>query len=369
METSTSIANAMSIAQAAATLDENVVKIFSHKSVLSILMKYTVREFEGLTAEFIEENCFLNDPIVRKMAVDQDVPDMEEIPELFRGLDEEPEEDAGDLREPDDTVGYDALLDGNTLIEGLNSVDKTQREGTVIYDIIFMAKVPETNDVIELIINVEIQNDLKIDYEVVTRGLYYCARMISAQKNRTFRKSEYGKIKKVYSIWICPYSKKKENTVTTYDIRENRLYGEADVPKAAYNKLETIVITLNKEGLKSENELIRYLSLLTNRETPVEERQATLEKDYRLQMTERIKEEVGSMCNYSDAVFSEGVQKGIARGIVQGISQGEDNVVKLYQVLSGAGRMDDYIRSMNDTKYREQLFHELGIKEQIIPVQ
>ena len=29
-----------------------------------------------------------------------------------------------------------------------------------------------------------------------------------------------------------------------------------------YDKLETVVITLNEDGLQSENELIRYLSLL-----------------------------------------------------------------------------------------------------------
>ena len=159
----------------------------------------------------------------------------------------------------------------------------------------------------------EIQNDERIKYFVVTRGVYYCSRMISAQKNRIFRHSEYEKIKKVYSIWICPYSKNGMNTITTYDIRENKIYGSSQVPKEAYDKLETVVITLNKEGLKSENDLIRYLSLLTSREMPIEERKEHLEKEYRLQMTEELKGDVGEMCNYSDAIYNQGISQGISR--------------------------------------------------------
>ncbi len=45
-----------------------------------------------------------------------------------------------------------------------------------------------------------------------------------------------------------------------------------------YDKLETVVITLNEDGLQSENELIRYLSLLLNKEMPVEQREKELEK-------------------------------------------------------------------------------------------
>ena len=56
------------------------------------------------------------------------------------------------------------------------------------------------------------------------------------------------------------------------------IYGTSDVQKSDYDKLETIVITLNTEGLESENDLIRYLSLLLNREMPLQERQEKLEK-------------------------------------------------------------------------------------------
>ena len=36
----------------------------------------------------------------------------------------------------------------------------------------------------------------------------------------------------VYSIWFCPYASNRENTVTTYDIRENKVFGSSDTPSS-----------------------------------------------------------------------------------------------------------------------------------------
>jgi hypothetical protein len=123
---------------------------------------------------------------------------------------------------------------------------------------------------------------------------------------------------KVYSIWICPYARNGENTVTTYEIRENKVFGSSNTPREDYDKLETVVITLNEDGLQSENELIRYLSLLLNKEMPVEQREKELERDYHLQMTEDVRKDVGKMCNYSEAIWMQGIEKGIAQGETNG---------------------------------------------------
>ena len=69
------------------------------------------------------ENCFVGEPRVRQIAVDRDVPNVDEAVDLFDGLEEEDE--------PKEK------LDGNTRIHGINTVDKTQTEGMAIYDIIF----------------------------------------------------------------------------------------------------------------------------------------------------------------------------------------------------------------------------------------
>ena len=252
-----------------------------------------------------------------------------------------------------------SLLDGYEKILAGESVDKTQLEGTVIYDIIFLAKAPRTNDLIRLIVNVEIQNDQNLRYSVVTRGLYYCSRMISAQKNRTFTGSDYQKIQKVYSIWICPYARNDKNTVTTYDIRENSVFGTADIPRKDYDKLETVVITMNAEGLQSENDLIRYLSLLLNKEMPVEQREKELENEYHLQMTEELRKDVGGLCNYSDAMLMLGRKEGIEIGQKRGIEIGQKRGIEIGQQQ---GAVMQLIRSVRKGKYTvEEAAEEAGM--------
>ena len=95
----------------------------------------------------------------------------------------------------------------------------------------------------------------------------------------------------------------------------------SNTPRKDYDKLETVVITLNEDGLQSENELIRYLSLLLNKEMPVEQREKELEKDYHLQMTEDVRKDVGTMCNYSDAIWMRGIEKGAYETILDLVRQ------------------------------------------------
>ena len=95
------------------------------------------------------------------------------------------------------------------VIKGSNNEDSTLTEGTLFYDVRFDAIAPKSADsaeqeeVIRLIINVEAQTKFKPGYPLTKRAIYYCSRMISAQHGSIFTKSEYGKIRKVYSIWIC----------------------------------------------------------------------------------------------------------------------------------------------------------------------
>lgn len=73
-----------------------------------------------------------------------------------------------------------------TIINGMDTEDKSVREGTVTYDIRFYAIAPKTGEHIKLIINVEAQNKFYPGYPLITRGIYYCSRMISSQYGREF---------------------------------------------------------------------------------------------------------------------------------------------------------------------------------------
>ena len=54
---------------------------------------------------------------------------------------------------------------------------------------------------------------------------------------------------------------------------------------------------------------------------PVEQREKELEKDYHLQMTEDVRKDVGTMCNYSDAIWMRGIEKGAYETILDLVRQ------------------------------------------------
>lgn len=120
------------------------------------------------------------------------------------------------------------------VITGSNNEDSTLTEGTVHYDVRFDAIAPTSThdaasqDVIRLIINVEAQTAFNPGYPLTKRAIYYCSRMVSAQHGPIFKKSEYEKIRKVYSIWVCTKpSDEFQNTLTRYSICPEQLIGNA----------------------------------------------------------------------------------------------------------------------------------------------
>ena len=360
----TSVANSMINAGDKTILDRHVKNLFGHKAVLVPLLQYCVSEFKGLSAQFIMENCFVGDPIVGRIPVNRDEPADPDAPAF------PPREmDGLDLNELMDVTpsyaeeekGENSLLDGNEKVQVLNTEDKTQNEGTAIYDIVFQVRVPGSGRIISLLINVEIQNDKGLTYETVTRGIFYCARMLSAQKNSLFKKSEYEKLQKVYSIWICPYSKSGINSISAYDIRQKFLEGEPKIDKSAYDKLETVIITLNDEGVRSRNTLIRYLSLLLNREMDVEERQKLIENEYHIAMTDEIVKDVKIVCNYSEAIEQVGREAGLEAGRQEGKNQTLSLLARLKKELKARGRESEFDAALDDPTVFNTLIAEFRL--------
>jgi len=109
-------------------------------------------------------------------------------------------------------------------IRGSRNEDAVRGEGKTTYDIRFFALAPSSNELIQLIVNVEAQNDFYPGYPLVMRGVFHCSRMISAQYGTEFVHSQYQNIKKVYSIFICMSPpKKRQNSITPYRLVEENL--------------------------------------------------------------------------------------------------------------------------------------------------
>lgn len=69
------------------------------------------------------------------------------------------------------------------MITGDNTESKIPGEGCITYDIRFRAWIPgdEAPSMIKLLINIEAQKSFYLKYRIVTRGIFYGARMISEQ--------------------------------------------------------------------------------------------------------------------------------------------------------------------------------------------
>ena len=227
------------------------------------------------------------------------------------------------------------------IITGSNNEDSTLTEGTVRYDVRFDAIAPATandaaqQDVIRLIINVEAQTAFNPGYPLTKRAIYYCSRMISAQHGPIFKKSEYGKIRKVYSIWVCTKpSDEFQNTLTRYSIRPEQLIGNATEKSENYDLMSVVTICLGKPDAENYTGILKFLDVLLSSSRAATEKKKILEEEFGVAMSEELEREVLIMCNLSQGVKAEGREEGIGIGREEGIGIGEMRML-IKQVRKG----------------------------------
>lgn len=139
-----------------ARYDTEVKKILSNKTILSWILKFTVKEFQTHSIEEIQQ-CIEGEPQISEIPVRP-----HHSPER---------------------------------ITGLSNEDKEIDEDYITYDIIFHA-FTLNQERTKIIINFEAQNNYYPGYDLVTHGVFYGARMISSQLDREFTTDNYDDIKK-----------------------------------------------------------------------------------------------------------------------------------------------------------------------------
>ena len=95
-------------------------------------------------------------------------------------------------------------------------------------------------------------------YPILKRAVYYVARDLSSQLSMITQATDYSKLEKCYSIWICAEDvpKKLQNTLTEYSFSKKDIIGVADEPEEDYD-LITIFISTRKCCFYA---VFRYLS-------------------------------------------------------------------------------------------------------------
>ena len=259
-----------------------------------------------------------------------------------------PEEIVGWI-EPDIEIEGTALRPGETgkgklLITGDSTESRIPGEGTITYDIRFRVYVPGQGrrETVKLLMNVEAQKKFYLKYRIVTRRIFYGARMLSEQLDREFTYSEYGKLKKVYSIWICMNAPLHiGNALTEYWIGKRDIIGTMPEKKKNYDKLSVIIICLNEKSREKGGELHGFLNTLLSPGMNAARKKEVLLRDYGVEMEQEMGEELKQMCNLSEAIEENAMREGVRKGVRKGIS-----LTKNIMRLAGEGKSEEEISAL-----------------------
>jgi hypothetical protein len=195
----------------------------------------------------------------------------------------------------------------------MNTEDASRTEGTIKYDVKFYVYTASRKERIKLIIDVEAQNKFYTGYDIITRGVYYCARQLSSQKGTEFEKSEYDNIKKVYSIWICTRCPKEvENTITEFSMTQKNIVGNYS-RKSRYDLLSVVLIGLSQDIVETsdEHKLHRLLETFFSAELSESAKRDIIEGEFGIAYSEDIERSVREMCNVSQGLIEIGEEKGM----------------------------------------------------------
>ena len=265
-----------------AQYDQAAKKVLSQRKMLAWILSRVVTEFAGVPVRDIADKYIVGEPEVGTTPVNRDK-----------------------TNAPRD-VRQDRNEDGTTT------------EGTIYFDIRFHAKAPRTGGLITLIINVEAQKSKPSEYDILKRAVYYASRLISAQKETEFRGSDYNGIRKVYTIWLCMRAPEHEGSfITSYTLHEKQLFGHHTEPREHYD-----LINITLLYLRTGDKLIELLRLVFRSKAGVAIKKERLAKQYELNLTDDMAEEMNTMCNLSEGFYEDGIKRGIKRGIKQGVEQG-----------------------------------------------
>ena len=290
MKQKTSLSQSIDITEQKAKYDAACKKVLAEKIILAWIMKHTMKEYADYDVREIVERYIVGEPQIAETQVMPDETNMQ--------------------KKAEESVVSLAMTTAKIL--GVGVEDASLTEGTVTYDIQFRAIVPDTDEVVHMIINVEAQNDFYPGYPIIKRGIYYCARMISSQYGTVFTNSHYEKIQKVYSVWICMNPPvERNNTITQYSLMEENLFGSVKEKEEYYDLINAVMVCLGTKDETTENELLKLLDVLLVSDKKAKEKKEILERDFDIPMTETMEEEVEHMCNLSDGVEQRGIQKGI----------------------------------------------------------
>ncbi len=252
-------------------------KLLSSKKILAWILKYCVEEFKDCSIADIRDRYIIG------------IPETASVPVL-----------------PDETNA--AAMVNADRISGERTEDTSVTEGKVTFDIRFRAITPH-NDLVQLIINIEAQRSRHTSYPLLKRAMYYVSRLISSQYGVDFDKAQYGKIKKVYSIWLCMDAPDDRGGITRYHMQEEPEYGNILNEKEDYDLQQVVMVYVAHARADMENRLLNLLGELFLSEDSANMKKAALIDHYDIDLNDDEERLVSTMCNLSVGLYEKGMER------------------------------------------------------------
>jgi hypothetical protein len=247
----------------------------------------------------------------------------------------------------------------NTEVSSDNKEYQALNEKTSDFDFTFDARNPDLSDK-EMQINIHFDFEPQLDYRpgyyIEKRGIYYLSRRISSQLSLVTDNTNYNKLEKCYSIWICrdriPINERY--SVSVYEFKNTQNSGGFTPLHEAYDLMTLVIIRLGDKAYdgKKEDEyydLFKFLNLIMY---PHDKNFINDMKPYvDFSNNTELWKEADNMSGLGMAVYRDGVE------------QGEDNATvrlnKLISILISNNRIDDLEHSTKDKEFQKKLLDEL----------
>ncbi|MCD7807460.1 MAG: pentapeptide repeat-containing protein [Lachnospiraceae bacterium] len=292
--------------------DTYAKNLLSQKCVLACILTAVVDEFKGMTPReaerYIEGKVHIGEvPVdpgvtnVERMTVRQEV-HAEDLA-VNAGTANTGKANAELVNSGQTNIGQ--LQSGNRIV-GLNTVQQEISEGTVVFDILFYARLRD--GLSQIIMNLEAQKDEPSAYYIVNRAVYYGSRQISSQKERDFTGRNFNDLKQVYSVWIC--MNMEECSWNHIHLTDKPLLGHHHW-RGNLNLLNIVLLGIPNEipQQRADYTLHRLLCALFSIGLNWEERVAILENEYFMDTKTEFGEELKEMCNLSQGILEQGELK------------------------------------------------------------
>ena len=250
-------------------------------------------------------------------------------------------------------------------IKGTQNEDNSITEGSIVFDILFRAKAPATNEVITLIINVEAQKRLKPKkktggtYPLLKRAVYYASRLLSSQKETEFTNSDYDKIKKIYTIWICMEAPHGKSAINRYQLKEQHLLHRYKEPCQNYDLMGIVFVYLGNSKVKDQ--MMNLLDLMFKSRKKASEKITVLHDDFGIDLTREREGDLETMCNLGEGIYEDGLMKGRQVGWEEGRKEGKLELA--LELLKDGMALD---KVANYRKLSLSIIEELAKKNKLI---